>query len=585
MAVLEKLFRSTRAAPSFLWMLLAASLWGARLAPAQTPLPLDATLVGSITEAGGVPVGRARVTLFRPDLSFFREVRSRADGSYAMPFVPSGAFRLGVAKPGRQYQEVAASLASGRNVRNFVLAPESALGQWAVIGNTLPEMFDATDIAALRPDGTILYCHDTIDPILFDPRTGTKTFPPSSSSAQGCMNVTLLEDGSLLLCGGQDGAAPGSFVNGIPWVKRFWPNATWSQLPDMLLAAGRWYPGLARLADGRLLVMGGGMSPNAARTDTCELFDPSTQAWSWTGTMNSPLEFPPCALLHTGRVLRTWGTDPELYDPASGTWSPTGDFVFPQRGFPGHSDHSLVVLADGRAVAVGVNRSGQPGAAMTEVYDPGSGTWSLGTSPSLVRMQAEVVQLPDGRILVAGGDQQTTSGPEPNVLGVVRRCDLLEPLSMTWRRVADLAWFREYHAVTLLVPDGRVVTTGGTTIKFQFGPTSADIEAYSPPYLFRGVRPQISSLSDASPSRGDTLVLGVFPDTGLTSAVLMGVQSTTHWVDAGIPRRLVLPVQQTGSTARVALPNDPNLLPLGWYMLFAMVDDLPSVARIVRVEP
>jgi hypothetical protein len=29
------------------------------------------------------------------------------------------------------------------------------------------------------------------------------------------MNSTLLDDGSVLLLGGQDGAAPGSFVNGI----------------------------------------------------------------------------------------------------------------------------------------------------------------------------------------------------------------------------------------------------------------------------------------------------------------------------------------------------------------------------------
>jgi hypothetical protein len=34
----------------------------------------------------------------------------------------------------------------------------------------------------------------------------------------------------------------------------------------------------------------------------------------------------------------------------------------------------------------------------------------------------------------------------------------------------------------------------------------------------------------------------------------------------------------------VTLPTDPNLLPLGYYMLFAMVDDIPSIARIVNVR-
>jgi hypothetical protein len=327
------------------------------------------------------------------------------------------------------------------------------------------------------------------------------------------------------------------------------------------------------------------MAPDATRTDTCELFNPATQSWSWTDTMNSPLEFPPCGLLYNGKVLRTWGTRPELYDVPSGTWSDTGNFVFNHRGFPGHSDHSLIMLSDGRAVAVGVNRNGQATAVMTEYYDPLSGAWSVGTNPSLVRMQAEVVYLPDGQVLVAAGDKQSTAGPEPNVLGVVKRCDLFEPIAMSWRRVADLAWFREYHAVTLLVPDGRVVTTGGTTIKFQFGPTSADIEAYSPPYLFRGVRPQIANLSDTTPQRGDRVGFDVLPATKLTSVVLMGVQSTTHWVDGGIPRRLVLPVIQKGSRASVALPSDPNLLPLGWYMVFGLVDDIPSVGLIVRIDP
>jgi hypothetical protein len=130
-----------------------------------------------------------------------------------------------------------------------------------------------------------------------------------------------------------------------------------------------------------------------------------------------------------------------------------------------------------------------------------------------------------------------------------------------------------------------VITTGGTTIKFQYGPTSADVDAYSPPYLFRGVRPVLSSLTDNTPSRGQALAVAVFPQTKLTSLVLMGVQSTTHWVDGGIPRRLEFGVAQVGANASFTLPSDPNLLPLGWYMLFGMVDDIPSAALFLRVDP
>ncbi len=242
------------------------------------------------------------------------------------------------------------------------------------------------------------------------------------------------------------------------------------------------------------------------------------------------------------------------------------------------------LLADGRALALGVRGAG-PSAAMGEVYNPATGTWSQTSSPGLLRFQGEVVQLPDGRILVAGGETEQVPPPVPHVLGVVKWCDLYDPANNAWRRVADLNWFREYHAVTLLVPDGRVVTTGGTRIKFQYGPTSADIEAYSPPYLFRGVRPQIQQLSTTRPRRGEVVSLEIFPQTQLTSAVLMGAQSTTHWVDGGVPRRIILPVTQNGSAVTFTLPTDANLVPLGRYLLFAMVDDIPSVALMVELLP
>lgn len=564
---------------------VAAQTSGAGTHGSRADIEKPAFVRGEVREeSNAAPISNARVTLFRPDLSVFVETRSALDGSYELQPVPADSYRLGVAARGWAYIEQAVSAPSGTTSLDFDLTPEIHLGNWDVIGDTLPETFDATDIGVLRPDGWIFYCHDTTDPILFDPTTGQKILPPDSGSEQGCMNATLLADGSVLIAGGQDGASPGSFVNGIPWVKRFRPNDTWVQLSDMLNDAGRWYPGLARLADGRLLVMGGGQAPDASRTDTCELFDPATLQWSWTGSMGSEVEFPPSALLYTGRVLRTWGMEPKLYDPVTEQWSPTGQFVFPDRGFPGHSDHSLLVLTDGRALVVGVQRAGQPTARMTEYYDAASGQWSAGTSPDLVRFQAEVVYLPDGQVLVAAGDKGNEPWGEADVLGIVKRCDLFDPVASTWRRVADLAWFREYHAVTLLLPDGRVATTGGTRIKFQFGPTTADIEAYSPPYLFRGVRPELWNLSNAAPSRGETLSFDIFPATQLTSVVLMGMQSTTHWVDAGIPRRLELQVQQAGAHASVTLPTDSGLLPLGWYMLFGMVDDIPSEALIVRVD-
>src|SRR5438128_12251856 len=66
----------------------------------------DAPVQGVAT-ASGQPVANARITLFIPSLSFFREVRTGTDGAYSMSTVPTGQYSLGVAARGLEYQEVA----------------------------------------------------------------------------------------------------------------------------------------------------------------------------------------------------------------------------------------------------------------------------------------------------------------------------------------------------------------------------------------------------------------------------------------------------------------------------------------------
>ncbi len=543
------------------------------------------TVTGMVQEQAGPhdPIAGARATLFDITLSFFRETRTASDGSFAFADVPDGSYQLGATKLRHEYVEDTIAVSSGGVVHDFLLGPETHAGQWDIIGTTAPEFLDATDIGILLPSGEIFYCHDTTDPILFNPVTGDRMFPSGSPSEQGCQNGSLLEDGRIIMMGGQTPADPGSFTNAIPWVKTWAPvSQTWQLLADMRHKVGRWYPGLSRLADGSFLVMGGGTCCAAVRTDTCERFDLSTQTWNYTGSMVNPTEFPPSALLYTGEVLSTWWP-PQLYNPTTEQWRITGNFNQPNRFWPGHSDHSLVVLADGRALAIGVVSGPDNNTVMGEAYDPTTEAWSLTSNPGLVRYQTEVVQLPDGRIFVGGGETEVDPPPVPNILGIVKWCDIYDPDTDSWRRVADMNWHREYHAMTLLVPDGRVVTTGGTRIKFQVGPLSADIEAYSPPYLFRGVRPGITTISATDLPRGAEMTFEVFPETQLTSVTLMGMQATTHWVDGGIPRRLVLPAQQNGTMVTTILPTDPNIIPLGHYMLFAMVDDIPSEARIIKI--
>ena len=538
-----------------------------------------APLSGTVREASGsqAVIAGARVTVYSSDLTYFREVRTDAGGNYVVPDVPPGSYRTGASLPRYAYDERPVTVSASGATADFLLGPDTHPGRWSVIGDTAPEQFGASNSATLQTDGKVIFCHDTLDPIVFDPRTGAKTFAPSSHSWQGCHMTTLLSDGSVLFVGGQNS---GDFRDAVKTVKNWNPaSQTWTSMAD--LNQERWYPGLVRLADGALLSCGGGQRPNAQRTPTCELFDPDTRTWTPTDSLDLPTEYPPAVLLETGDVLLTW-YPPQLFNTGTRTWSPTGNFVQADRNFPDHSDHSIVLLPDGRVMAVGIYKGTKPDPSMVELYDPTTGAWSLGPSPQTIRSRPEVVLLPGGFVLAAGGKKEDADPVPVNPWGQVKLTDIYDPHRGTWRRGADLVLAREYHATTLLVPDGRVITTGGTGEPGN-PPSESSVEAYEPPYLFRGVRPRIDSLASDRLCSGSPAQMSVSRTSAVTDVVLMGTNSVTHWMDAGIPRHRSLVFSQTGSNVSFDLPASDVAAPQGWYLLFALVDDVPSEGRIVHL--
>src|SRR5262249_6464354 len=139
----------------------------------------------------------------------------------------------------------------------------------------------------------------------------------------------------------------------------------------------------------------------------------------------------------------------ELYDPAAGTWSP-GPVLATAR-----SGHSATVLADGRVLVAG--GVGARGAALkaAELFDPARGQWSATGSMVDARVGHQAVRLADGRVLVTGGELRTGGATR-----ALAYCELFDPATGSWTPTGSLGTARKGHQATLL-PDGRVLVTGG----------------------------------------------------------------------------------------------------------------------------
>ncbi|MBK8921955.1 MAG: hypothetical protein IPM81_10650 [Saprospirales bacterium] len=237
-----------------------------------------------------------------------------------------------------------------------------------------PEPLGGTDLGVLLPDGSIYYCHNTKDPFVFDPALDDTLAIPGDMQVQGCAASKLLWNNKVIMAGGTDQEIYGP---GTRKIKQFDLAAqTWQPLPLML--DYRWYPAMTQLADGRLLIVGGGGLNNPVRVKTSELYDPIAGTTEWADTVAIGMEQSPILTLYSGKVLMTF-RPPQLFDPVTEQWDLAADFVQGNRMPNGdHVDHELVHLPEGDVIAIGFKPfpTGS-GGKLVERYDPVANAWSL----------------------------------------------------------------------------------------------------------------------------------------------------------------------------------------------------------------
>ncbi len=541
------------------------------------------TLTGTVTDPGGAPVPNARVTLFNGDTTLFWETRTDAAGQYLFENLPGGGPYLffGVAKPSFEYLQNATTGIIGTIVHNAQLEPETQPGRWTTIMNS-PEPLGGTDLGVLFPDGRIYYCHSTKDPFVFDPAADDTLAAPGDTKVQGCVATKLLWNGNVIMAGGTEQEVYGPGTRKIKQYNFF--TKTWQALPLML--DYRWYPSMTQLADGRLLIAGGGGLNNPVRVNTSELYDPLTGQTELADTIAIRNEQSPILTLYNGKALMTF-RPPQLFDPVTRQWELAADFVQGNRMPNGdHVDHELVHLPEGEVVAIGFKPfPAGSGGQLVERYDPVANTWTLGAHFAPLRSRAETVLLPDRHILTLAGFKEDPTDPSPvNQWGYMDLTDLYDPSADSWRRLQPMPRKREYHALAVLVPDGRVIVAGGEGSPGNEPPLSV-IDAFEPPYLFRGVRPQILNLEKTDYRRGEMVRFEAGRTNAPTAVVLQSTQAVTHMMNCGENRFLDLNFYVDNQAVTAAIPDDSLRTLPGWYLLWAMVDDIPSEARMVRILP
>lgn len=123
-------------------------------------------------------------------------------------------------------------------------------------------------------------------------------------------------------------------------------------------------------------------------------------AWTPVSPMSTGRFFHAAALLQDGRVLVAGGqtanntllSSVEIYNPVTDSWTPAHPMSAARRAA------AAITLASGKVLVVG----GAP--ATPEVYNPQTDTWTpTANNLSAPRVSPTVVQLKDGRVLVAGG--------------------------------------------------------------------------------------------------------------------------------------------------------------------------------------
>jgi hypothetical protein len=407
---------------------------------------------------------------------------------------------------------------------------------------------------------------------VWDPATGTQT-PVTVDTGFNifCSGLAHLIDGSLFMAGGNKDQQ----LNGIVQTHYFDPTSnTWSLGPNM--AAGRWYPTVTPLRNGEMLITSGRVDTPEVRTLSGTLRSLST------ASLGLPL-YPWMDVAPDGRTFYS-GPDQtlrKLDTTGTGAWQTLAQRDTINRDYGGHALFDI-----GKMIIAG----GGPSTKDARVVDVnGASPQVTATAPmAFGRRQHNLTVLADGAVLATGGNSSGAGLVDLNA--GVYPAELWNPATGQWRTLAAMQVTRQYHSTALLLPDGRVLSSGGGICGTcdQVGYLAKNAEIFSPPYLYQSdgtlaSRPTIDA-APAATSYGASIEIATADPASIRKVALVRLGAVTH--SNNMEQRYIPLSFSAGATTLTATgPSNANVAPPGMYMLFIInANGVPSVARMVSVQ-